>query len=141
MAESLKRHHFHLGWEKIRAVSTHWELGWSFLLLFLVGLVPFVVSLRQYQPCSYTMFGTRRVWHVSLLSHLHTFTHWIMHSQSWNREVSVCSAPCSFFWDIWVGSSKKFRIWKLYFLVLLHIFFFANWTLNHDYHLMNITTC
>lgn len=81
----------------------------------------------------------------SLLSPLHTFTQWIMHSQFWNREKFQCVHLLVVPPEIseW-GPPKNFRIWKLYFPVLLHTYiyiFFANWTLNHDYHLIYITTC
>lgn len=109
-----------------RAVSTRWELDLSFLLLGLVGLVPLVIcpsgniSLAVIQCLALEGYGMSQSFVTP--AYIHTLNHAFTVSKQ--KEVSVCSSPCSFFWNIWMGSSKKFRIWKLYFPVLLHIYIF-----------------
>lgn len=74
--KAFKRHHFRLEWEKSE-LSLHVEnlIGLS-CFLFCQARATRYLSLRQYQPCRYTMFGTRRVWHVTVSCHpcIHSHT-------------------------------------------------------------------
>lgn len=125
---------------KIRAVSTHWELGWSFLLLFLVGLVPLVVSLRQYQPCSYTMFGTRRVWHVTVSCHtcIHSHTESCILSPETEKFQCVQLLVVSSEISEW-GPPKSLEYENYTSLFFHHFFFFCklnteSWLSFNEYH-------